>query len=119
MPLRLAFMGTPDFAVPTLAALIEHGHHVSVIYTQPARPRGRGLAREPSPVAKLGTANQIEARTPESLKNEQQQRAFAELHLDAAIVVAYGLILPKPVLDAPKLGCFNLHASLLPRWRGA
>jgi methionyl-tRNA formyltransferase len=112
-------MGTPDFAVPTLAALIEHGHDLRAVYTQPARPRGRGLSPEPSPVAKYATSSGVEVRTPESLKSEQEQMAFAELRLDAAIVVAYGLILPKPILDAPRLGCFNLHASLLPRWRGA
>src|SRR5215831_4751042 len=119
MPLRLAFMGTPDFAVPTLAALIEHRHDVRAVYTQPARPRGRGLSAEPSPIAKHALASGIEVRTPKSLRSELEQGAFAELHLDATIVVAYGLILPKTVLRAPKLGCFNLHASLLPRWRGA
>jgi methionyl-tRNA formyltransferase len=119
MSLRLAFMGTPDFAVPTLAALIEHRHEVCAIYTQPARPKGRGLSAEPSAIAKHALARGIEVRTPKSLRSEREQGAFAELHLDATIVVAYGLILPKTVLDAPKLGCFNLHASLLPRWRGA
>ena len=119
MSLRLAFMGTPDFAVPTLAALIEHGHDVCAVYSQPARPRGRGLASEPPPVAKLAASRGIEVRTPTSLKGESEQRAFTDLRLDAAVIVAYGLILPKPILDAPHLGCFNLHASLLPRWRGA
>jgi methionyl-tRNA formyltransferase len=119
MPLRLAFMGTPDFAVPTLAALIERGHELRAVYTQPARPKGRGLAAEPPPVATYATSKGIEVRTPGSLKSEQVHEGFAELRLDAAIVVAYGLILPKAILDAPKLGCFNLHASLLPRWRGA
>jgi methionyl-tRNA formyltransferase len=119
MTLRLAFMGTPDFAVPALAALIEHGHDLRAVYTQPARPKGRGLAFEPSPVAKLAASHRIEVRTPQSLKGEAAQRAFAELHLDAAVVVAYGLLLPKAILDSPRLGCFNLHASLLPRWRGA
>ena len=119
MPLRLAFMGTPDFAVPTLSELIGQGHEIAAVYTQPARPKGRGLASEPSPVAKLALAEGLEVRTPESLKDAQAQAAFAALNLDAAVVVAYGLLLPKPVLDAPKLGCFNLHGSLLPRWRGA
>src|SRR5215472_3117881 len=107
MPLRLTFMGTPDFAVPTLAALIEHGHDLRAVYTQPARPRGRGLSSGPSPVAKLAAANRIEVRTPKSLKDAETQRTFGELRVDAAIVVAYGLLLPKPILDAPKLGCFN------------
>lgn len=119
MTLRLAFMGTPDFAVPTLASLIAHGHDLRAVYTQPSRPRGRGLASEPSPIAKLAAAHRIEVRTPESLKGGEAQRAFSELQLDGAVVVAYGLLLPKAILDAPKLGCFNLHASLLPRWRGA
>jgi len=119
MSLRLVFMGTPDFAVPTLAALIGHGHDIAAVYSQPARPKGRGLAAEMSPVAKLAAAHAIELRTPETLKVAPAQEVFAELGADAAVVVAYGLILPKRVLDAPRLGCFNLHASLLPRWRGA
>ena len=119
MSLHLAFLGTPDFAVPTLTALIEHGHDVRAVYTQPARPKGRGLASAPSPIAKLAASHRIEIHTPESLKGGAEQCTFAELQLDAAIVVAYGLLLPKLVLDAPRLGCFNLHASLLPRWRGA
>ncbi|MBI3675963.1 MAG: methionyl-tRNA formyltransferase [Proteobacteria bacterium] len=119
MSLRLAFMGTPDFAVPTLAELIGQGHDIAAIYSQPARPKGRGLAAEPSPVAKLAAAHGLTVRTPESLKSAAAQKEFADLALDAAIVVAYGLLLPKPILDAPKLGCFNLHGSLLPRWRGA
>ncbi|HEY4126207.1 MAG TPA: methionyl-tRNA formyltransferase [Rhizomicrobium sp.] len=117
--MRLAFMGTPDFAVPTLGALIAQGHDIAVVYTQPPRPKGRGLASEISPVAKLAQAHNIEIRDPVSLKSESEQSAFAALNLDAAIVVAYGLLLPKPILDAPRLGCFNLHGSLLPRWRGA
>ena len=119
MALRLAFMGTPDFAAPTLAELVGQGHQIAAVYSQPARPKGRGLAAEPSPVAKLAAAYDLPLRTPVSLKGEAEQRAFAELELDAAIVVAYGLLLPKAVLDAPRLGCFNLHGSLLPRWRGA
>jgi methionyl-tRNA formyltransferase len=117
--LRLAFLGTPDFAVPTLDALIGQGHDVACVYSQPPRPKGRGYDTEPSPVHALALKHKIEVRTPVSLKNAEQQALFAALDLDAAIVVAYGLILPKPILDAPKLGCFNLHGSLLPRWRGA
>ena len=119
MALRLAFMGTPDFAAPTLAELVGQGHRIAAVYTQPARPKGRGLAAEPSPVAKLAEAYDLELRTPATLKDAAAQKAFAALELDAVVVVAYGLLLPKPVLDAPKLGCFNLHGSLLPRWRGA
>jgi len=119
MSLRLAFMGTPDFAAPTLAELVGRGHQIAAVYTQPARPKGRGLAAEPSPVAKLAQTYELELRTPATLKDADAQKAFAELEVDAAIVVAYGLLLPKAVLDAPRLGCFNLHASLLPRWRGA
>jgi len=119
MGLRLAFMGTPDFAVPTLGSLIAQGHDIAAVYTQPPRPKGRGLASEPSPVAKLAQTHGLEVRDPVSLKGEDAQRAFADLELDAAVVVAYGLLLPKAILDAPRLGCFNLHGSLLPRWRGA
>ena len=119
MTLRLAFMGTPDFAVPTLAELMGQGHDIVCVYTRAPKPKGRGLAEEPSPVHKLAATAGIEVRTPASLKDEDEQAAFAALKLDAAIVVAYGLILPKAVLAAPRLGCFNLHASLLPRWRGA
>lgn len=119
MALRLAFMGTPDFAAPTLAELVGRGHQIAAVYTQPARPKGRGLAAEPSPVAMLAQTYELELRTPATLKDEAAQKAFADLDVDAAVVVAYGLLLPKPILDAPKLGCFNLHASLLPRWRGA
>jgi methionyl-tRNA formyltransferase len=117
--LRLAFMGTPDFAVPTLAELIAQGHDIACVYSQPPRPKGRGLAEEPSPVHKFALDAKLAVRTPLSLKDEGQQELFASLELDAAIVVAYGLLLPKPVLAAPRIGCFNLHGSLLPRWRGA
>jgi methionyl-tRNA formyltransferase len=117
--LRLAFMGTPDFAVPTLTELIGQGHEIAAVYTQPARPKGRGLVPEASPVEKLARAHGLPVRTPATLKEAAAQAEFAALALDAAVVVAYGLLLPKPILDAPKLGCFNLHASLLPRWRGA
>ena len=119
MTLRLAFLGTPDFAVPTLAELIAQGHDIACVYSQPPRPKGRGLAADPSPVHAFALTSGLAVRTPLTLKDEAQQALFASLDLDAAIVVAYGLLLPKPVLDAPRLGCFNLHASLLPRWRGA
>lgn len=119
MSMRLAFMGTPDFAVPTLAALIAQGHEIAAVYTQPPRPKGRGYVSDPSPVAKFAQAHGIEIRDPVSLKNPEAQSAFAFLALDAAVVVAYGLLLPKPILAAPRLGCINLHGSLLPRWRGA
>src|ERR1043166_1672692 len=115
MSLRLAFMGTPDFAVPTLVELIGQGHDIAAVYTQPPRPKGRGLAPEPSPVARLAAAHGLAVRTPETLKDASAQADFAALDLDAAVVVAYGLPLPKSILDAPRLGCFNLHASLLPR----
>ena len=117
--MRIAFMGTPEFSVSLLAELIAHGHEIAAVYTQPARPKGRGLAEEPSPVAQLAAAHGLPVRTPVTLRNTEAQAEFAALALDAAIVAAYGLILPKPILDAPRLGCFNLHASLLPRWRGA
>jgi methionyl-tRNA formyltransferase len=117
--LRLAFLGTPDFAVPTLAELVAQGHDIACVYSQPPRPKGRGMALEPGPVHRFAEGAKIPVRTPLSLKDPEQQRLFAELNLDAAVVVAYGLLLPKPILDAPRLGCFNLHGSLLPRWRGA
>ena len=117
--MRLVFMGTPDFAVETLKALIGAGHDVPCVYSQPPRPAGRGMAERPSPVHAYAAARGIEVRTPTSLKSAEEQAHFAALTADAAVVVAYGLLLPKPVLDAPRLGCFNVHASLLPRWRGA
>ena len=119
MTLRLAFMGTPEFATPSLAALMAAGHEIACVYSQPPRPKGRGLAHEKSSVHALAESAGIEVRTPRSLKGEEEQAAFAALKLDAAVVVAYGLILPEAILKAPGLGCFNLHASLLPRWRGA
>lgn len=119
MTLRLAFMGTPDFAVPTLAELVGQGHDIAAVYTQPPRPKGRGLGLEPSAVQKFADAAKLEVRIPVSLRSAEEQKAFADLALDAAVVVAYGLILPKAILAAPRLGCFNLHGSLLPRWRGA
>jgi len=117
--LRLAFMGTPDFAVPTLADLIAQGHDIAAVYSQPPRPKGRGMTLEPGAVHRFADSAKLPVRTPLSLKSAEEQAAFAALELDAAIVVAYGLLLPKSILDAPKLGCFNLHGSLLPRWRGA
>lgn len=119
MTLRLAFMGTPDFAVPAFAELIGAGHEIVCAYTRAPTPKGRGMAEAESPLHAFAESVGVEVRTPKTLKNEAEQQAFAALELDAAIVVAYGLILPKPVLEAPRLGCFNLHASLLPRWRGA
>ena len=119
MSLRLAFMGTPAFAVPTLAELIGAAHDVVCVYSQPPRPKGRGLSEEKSPVHKFAESAGIPVRTPVSLKSAEEQAAFAALELDAAVVVAYGLLLPRAILDAPKLGCINLHGSLLPRWRGA
>jgi methionyl-tRNA formyltransferase len=112
-------MGSPDFAVPTLAALVEAGHEIACVYSQPPKPAGRGKALRPTAVHAWAEARGIEVRTPASLKGAEAQAEFAALKADAAIVVAYGLILPKAVLDATRLGCFNLHGSLLPRWRGA
>jgi methionyl-tRNA formyltransferase len=117
--MRIAFMGTPDFAVPTLDALLAAGHEVAAVYSQPPRPAGRGKALRPSPVQQRAEAAGIEVRTPLSLKGAEEQEAFAALALDAAVVAAYGLILPVPILEAPRWGCLNVHASLLPRWRGA
>jgi len=117
--LRLVFMGTPDFSVPALKALIDAGHEIAAVYSQPPRKSGRGQKLTPSPVHAYAEAQGIEVRTPVSLKTEEAQQAFAALNADAAVVVAYGLILPQAILDAPKRGCFNIHASLLPRWRGA
>jgi methionyl-tRNA formyltransferase len=119
MALRLAFMGTPDFAVPTLAELIAQGHDIAAVYSQPPRPKGRGMALEPGPVHAFAERAKLVVRTPLSLKTTEEHAAFAALNLDAAIIVAYGLLLPKAILEAPRLGCFNLHGSLLPRWRGA
>jgi methionyl-tRNA formyltransferase len=117
--MRLAFMGTPDFAVPTLDALIVAGHEVAAVYCQPPRPAGRGKGVRPSPIQRAAEAAGLEVRTPLSLRDETAQRAFAALNLDVAVVAAYGLILPMPILEAPRLGCLNVHASWLPRWRGA
>ena len=117
--MRIAFMGTPDFSVLALDALIQAGHEVACVYSQPPRKAGRGHKEQPSPVHKATLAHGLEMRTPTSLKPAEVQAEFAALDLDLAVVVAYGLILPTPILEAPKHGCFNIHASLLPRWRGA
>jgi methionyl-tRNA formyltransferase len=119
MTLRIVFMGTPDFSVPTLAEIVSAGHEVVAAYAQPPRPAGRGMAEQKSPVQRFAESVAITVRTPKSLKGEAEQLAFAELEADAAVVVAYGLLLPAPILHAPRLGCLNLHASKLPRWRGA
>ncbi len=118
--LKIAFMGTPDFAVHALDAIVAAGHDVVCVYCQPPRAAGRGHRLQPSPVQKRAEELHIPVRTPLSLKKDAQARqAFADLNLDVAVVAAYGLILPQEVLDAPKHGCLNIHASLLPRWRGA
>ena len=117
--LRLAFMGTPDFAVPVLRALAEAGHEVAVVYSQPPKPSGRGHQVQKSPVHLAADALGVEVQTPKTLRDGEEQKRFASYQLDAAVVVAYGLILPQAVLDAPRLGCLNIHFSLLPRWRGA
>ncbi len=117
--MRLIFMGTPDFAVATLKALTLAGHDIACVYSQPPRPAGRGMATRLSPVQALAQTRGIETRTPTSLKSPEEHQRFAALNADAAVVVAYGLLLPKAILAAPRLGCFNVHASLLPRWRGA
>jgi methionyl-tRNA formyltransferase len=119
MPLRLVFMGTPDFAVPTLAAILGAGHAVACVYSQPPRAAGRGQKERRAPVHEFAAGAGLPVATPQSLRDADEQRAFAALGADAAVAVAYGLILPNPILAAPSLGCFNLHASLLPRWRGA
>lgn len=117
--MRIVYMGTPEFAVPALTALAGAGHEIAAVYSQPPRPAGRGKALRPSPVHQQAEAMGIEVRTPVSLKDEAVQAAFAALNADVAVVAAYGLILPRPILAAPRMGCLNIHASLLPRWRGA
>jgi len=119
MSLRLAFMGSPDFSVPALKALHESGHDIVAVYTQPPRPAGRGQKERPCPVERVAREYGIPVRTPKNFRNEISRREFAALGLDVAVVAAYGLILPKEVLISPKFGCINIHASLLPRWRGA
>jgi methionyl-tRNA formyltransferase len=117
--MRIVFMGTPDFAVPTLGALLAAGHQILGVYTQPPRAAGRGLADRKSPVQLFAERKNLAVHTPASLRNSEEQTRFKDLNADAAVVVAYGLILPKSTLEAPRFGGFNLHASLLPRWRGA
>jgi methionyl-tRNA formyltransferase len=119
MPLKIVFMGTPDFSVPVLDAVVAAGHNVVAVYSQPPRPAGRGMTDVKSPVHRRAEALGIDVRTPVNFKNEADRDAFVALQADAAVVVAYGLLLPKAVLEATRLGCFNAHASKLPRWRGA
>src|SRR5689334_21859845 len=120
MPLRLVFMGTPDFAVPTLVELVGRGHDVAAVYTRAPKPAGRrGMDLQPTPIEREARRFGIPVHTPNTLRTPDAETQFRGYDADAAVVVAYGLILPKPILDAPRLGCFNLHASLLPRWRGA
>jgi methionyl-tRNA formyltransferase len=119
MPLRLIFMGTPDFAVPTLVELAARGHDIAAVYTRAAKPAGRGMDLQDTPVAREARRLGLPVLTPKTFKDDLARVAFADHDADAAVVVAYGLILPQAVLEAPKLGCFNVHASLLPRWRGA
>ena len=117
--MRVVFMGTPEFSVPVLEALVAAGHEVACVYTQPPRPAGRGKKLRPTPVHARAEALGLPVRHPTRLRGAEEQEAFAALNADVAVVVAYGLILPQAVLDAPRLGCLNIHASLLPRWRGA
>ena len=117
--MRIVFMGSPDFAVPSLNALVEAGHDVVAVYSQPPRPAGRGKGERKTAVHERAEQLGIELRTPRTLRNEEEQERFRALDADLAVVAAYGLILPKPILDAPRQGCVNVHASLLPRWRGA
>jgi methionyl-tRNA formyltransferase len=119
MPLRLVFMGTPDFAVPTLVELVGRGHDVAAVYTRAPKPGGRGMEMQPTPIEREARRFGIPVLTPKTLRSTEAEAQFRVHHADVAVVVAYGLILPKPVLEAPRLGCFNLHASALPRWRGA
>ena len=119
MPLRLIFMGTPDFAVPTLLELVAHGHEIVAVYTRASKPAGRGMKLQPTPVEQEARRLGIPVATPATLKTPEALAAFRACAADAAVVVAYGMILPQAILDAPPLGCFNLHGSLLPRWRGA
>ena len=119
MPLRLIFMGTPEFAVPTLLELVAHGHEIAAVYTRAAKPAGRGMKLQPTPVEQQARRLGIPVLTPATLKTPEALEEFRAHKAEAAVVVAYGMILPQAILDAPPLGCFNLHASLLPRWRGA
>jgi methionyl-tRNA formyltransferase len=119
MPLRLIFMGTPEFSVPTLLELVAHGHEIAAVYTRVAKPAGRGMKLQLSPVEQQARRLGIAVFTPSTLKTPEALEQFRAHNADASVVVAYGMILPKTILDTPPLGCFNLHASLLPRWRGA
>jgi methionyl-tRNA formyltransferase len=119
MTLRIVFMGSPEFAVPTLESIIAAGHEVACVYSQPPRPAGRGQKETRTAVHEAALARGLTVRTPENFRAPEDREAFRALDLDAAVVVAYGLLLPQAILDAPRLGCFNLHGSLLPRWRGA
>ena len=118
-PLDLVFMGTPEFAATILAGLIADGHRIRAVYSQPPRPAGRGHRMQPSPVQLLAESHGLAVRSPANLRDAETQAEFAAIEADAAVVAAYGLILPSPILAAPRLGCLNVHASLLPRWRGA
>ncbi|QIK96181.1 methionyl-tRNA formyltransferase [Sphingomonas sp. HDW15A] len=117
--MRIIFMGSPEFAVPSLDALVMAGHEIAAVYTQPPRPAGRGKALQPTAVEKRAREVGLDVRSPRSLRSDEEQAAFAALKADVGVVAAYGLILPQAILDAPRLGCLNVHASLLPRWRGA
>jgi methionyl-tRNA formyltransferase len=117
--MRIVFMGSPDFAVPSLDALVEAGHEMICVYSQPPRPAGRGKGERKTAVHERAEELGIEVRTPRTLRGTDEQARFRASDADLAVVAAYGLILPKPILDAPKGGCINVHASLLPRWRGA
>ena len=117
--MRLIFMGTPNFAVPTLIELAARGHEIAAVYTRAPKPAGRGMDVQHTPVEREARRLALPVHTPKTLKDDDAQKAFRAHNADAAVVVAYGLILPKPILEAPRLGCFNVHASLLPRWRGA
>jgi len=117
--MRLIFMGTPDFAVPTLIELAARGHEIAAVYTRAAKPAGRGMDLQRTPIEREARRFALAVRTPKTLKDDDVQKIFHAHNADAAVVVAYGLILPKPILEATRLGCFNVHASLLPRWRGA
>jgi methionyl-tRNA formyltransferase len=117
--MRLIFMGTPDFAVPVLVELAARGHDIAAVYTRAGKPAGRGMSLQVTPVEREAQRLGLPVKTPKTLRDEAAQAEFRALDADAAVVVAYGLILPKSILDVPRLGCFNVHASLLPRWRGA
>ena len=119
MSLRVVFMGTPDFAVPTLSEIVGQGHEVVAVYTRPPAPAGRGMELKPSPVHRMAERFGLPVLTPGTLRKDEAAEAFRGHGADVAVVVAYGMLLPKAILDAPELGCLNLHASLLPRWRGA